>query len=88
MQQWNNVNPSGGEIGIFQENLANIMAADALAPHAAKPSSAMVLAAYDKGAYIWYVPWEMMLRTCTIIVWKNNANILLCFLKTIQHVKG
>ena len=58
-------------------NLLNTIAADALVPSITRSSEAMNLTLYDKTGFQLHAPSQEMIENTTI-----------CFLKTVQHIRG
>ena len=49
------MNPSGVETSIFWDNYINTMAANGLAPHVTRSSTAMVMTMQDKKVFVFYM---------------------------------
>ena len=84
---WNNVimvsNRCGPASGMFQEEMVNAMAVDAMAPCIVSSSAVMVLSVQDKQVLF-------LVEGCQVRVLKMKikCKYMLCFLKQIQHDKG
>ena len=83
-----NIDPSGTKTGIFEEDSANNMSADALVPCLARPLASMVPTILDTLVMTFHE--DGFPITCATSMLRNDrkCKYYFCFLWEIQRVKG